>query len=279
MVRQFRVARPMTLPGCAQPRRLDVSGRQAMPIALITLDGDGTLWDFETAMRHALEHAAHLMAGWGLQIDGHAPSLDDLLADRVAVGREHCGEGLTMERLRWLAFARSMARAGHPDRSERIAVLYQRFMEIRHDGVRLFDDTLAALTDLRRQRMLAVITNGNTDLGRLGLDGMFDLVLSAQTCQIWKPDPRIFQLAASTLDIQPAHAIHVGDDQREDIAGAQAAGMRAVWINRRAATREAWCEPDGEIRDLSALPAILDRLEQADPAPRVAGGKGLTPRG
>ena len=184
-----------------------------------------------------------------------------------------------MERLRWLAFARSMARAGYPDRSDRIAVLYQRFMELRHDEVRLFDDTLAALADLRRQRLLAVITNGNTDLGRLGLEGMFDLVLSAQSCQLWKPDPQIFRLAASTLDVPPAHAVHVGDAQREDIAGARAAGMRAVWVNRRAATRETWCEPDGEIRELSELPSLLDRLEQAELAPRVTDGNGLPPRG
>jgi putative hydrolase of the HAD superfamily len=249
-----------------------------VPITLITFDGDGTLWDFETAMRYALDHSAQVMTSWGLRIDGHAPTLDDLLADRDAVGRAHRGEGLSMERLRWLAFARSLARAGHPERTDHIDALSHRFMELRHDGVRLFDDTLAALADLRRRQKLAVLTNGNTDLGRLGLDGMFDLVLSAQGCQLWKPDPRIFSLAASTLDVPPAHVVHVGDDQREDIAGACAAGMRAVWINRRTVAREAWCEPDGEIRDLSELPSGLDHLAQADPAQRVTGSSLLRPR-
>jgi putative hydrolase of the HAD superfamily len=248
-----------------------------MPIALITLDGDGTLWDFETAMRHALAHVAQMMTSWGLQIDGHEPSLDDLLADRDAVGREHRHEGLTMERLRWLAFARSMARAGLPDRGDRIDALYRQFMELRHDGVRLFDDALAALEDLRRCCKLALITNGNTDPGRLGLDGIFDLVLSAQACKLWKPDPQLFRLAASSLGVQPAHVVHVGDHQRADIAGARSAGMRAVWVNRRAAPREAWCEPNAEIHDLSELSSVLDCLEQDDPAQRVTCGAGLLP--
>jgi putative hydrolase of the HAD superfamily len=85
-------------------------------------------------------------------------------------------------------------------------------------------------------------------------------------------------LAASKLDVPPAHVVHVGDDQREDIAGARAAGMRAVWVNRRAAPSEAWCEPDAEIRDLSELPAVLDHLEQAGPAQRVTRDNGLLPR-
>jgi putative hydrolase of the HAD superfamily len=248
-----------------------------MPIRLVTFDGDGTLWDFETAMHHALAHAAQVMTSWGLQIDGHAPTLDDLLADREAVGREHRGEGLTMERLRWLAFARSLARAGLSGRRDRITVLYQQFMELRHDGVRLFADVPAALEELRRRRKLAVITNGNTDLERVDLGGMFDLVLTAQACQIWKPDPQIFRLAASTLDVPPAQVVHVGDNQRTDIAGARSAGMRAVWVNRRGAARAAWCEPDAEIHDLSELPASLDHLEQADPTQRLKGGAGLLP--
>ncbi len=249
-----------------------------MPIALITFDGDGTLWDFESAMRHGLEHAAQMMTSWGLQIDGHAPSLDDLLTDRIAVGREHHGAGLTMERLRWLAFTRSLARAGSPDRSDLVAMLYDQFMAIRHERVCLFDDTLAALAGLRGRYRLALITNGNTDLDRLGLDGVFDLVLHAQTCQVWKPDPQIFLLAARTLDIQPVHVVHVGDAQREDVAGAQAAGMRAVWLNRHAAPQDAWCEPDGEIHHLSELPALLAHLEPANPSWRVTEGNGLQPQ-
>jgi FMN hydrolase / 5-amino-6-(5-phospho-D-ribitylamino)uracil phosphatase len=259
--------------GPAKSRRLD------QPITLITLDGDGTLWDFETAMRQALEQTAQVMALWGLHIDGHNPSLTDLLADREAVGREHGGEGLTMERLRWLAFERSMARAGLPDRSDRIDALYQRFMELRHDRVRLFDDALAALETLRKRRKLALITNGNTDVNRLGLAGMFDAVISAQACQFWKPDPRIFRLATSTLGVEPMHVVHVGDQQREDIEGARTAGMRAVWINRRSAPREAWCAPDAEIRDLSELPSVLDHLEQAGPTKCVNGANCRLPRG
>lgn len=236
-----------------------------MQIKLITLDGDGTLWDFESAMLHALQHAAKLMRSWRLHIDGHDPSVEDLLGDREVVGQEHHGEGLTMERLRWLAFERSLARAGVPNRTDLTLSLYQLFMHHRHDGVRLYDDTLPSLENLRGSRKIALVTNGNTDLRRLGLDGMFDVVISAQTCHFWKPDPRIYWSAITELELQPIEAVHAGDQQRDDIQGARAAGLRTVWVNRRSAPKEAWCEPDAEIRSLLELPLVLDHLEQAGP--------------
>jgi FMN hydrolase / 5-amino-6-(5-phospho-D-ribitylamino)uracil phosphatase len=250
-----------------------------MPTELITLDGDGTLWDFETAMHHALDDVAQQMKSWNLLIDGHHPTMQDLLADRAAVGRERSGKGLTLERLRWLAFERSLTRAGLPVRADRIDALYHRFMDLRHEGVRLFDDALSALEDLRKRRKLALITNGNTDLARLGLEKMFDVVISAQTCQFWKPDPRIFWLATTELGVQPAHVVHAGDHQQHDVQGAQAAGIRAVWVNRRSAPREVWCEPDAEIRDLSELASVLNQLEAAAQARSVRGAKRLSPRG
>jgi HAD superfamily hydrolase (TIGR01549 family) len=43
-----------------------------------------------------------------------------------------------------------------------------------------------------------------------------------------KPDPRVFRSVLDELGVVPQEAAHVGDMQRTDIAGAQAAGMLAV---------------------------------------------------
>jgi 2-haloalkanoic acid dehalogenase type II len=231
-------------------------------LKLIAFDGDGTLWDFESAMLEALDHAAQQMTQWTLHINGHQPSRDDLLADREAIEREHAGVGLTMERLRWLAFARSLARAGVRERPDLTDSLYHAFMALRHAGVRLYDDTLSALEALRNHYSLALITNGNTDLCRLGLDGMFAVVTVAQDCQLWKPDSRIFHLPLQELRLPPHQAVHVGDHQRDDVHGASAAGMKTVWINRRSARKAAWCAPDVEIRSLAELPWVLAQLER-----------------
>jgi putative hydrolase of the HAD superfamily len=46
------------------------------------------------------------------------------------------------------------------------------------------------------------------------------------------PDPAIFAVALSTLDVLPADALHVGDRHDEDVVGAQAAGVHALLIDR-----------------------------------------------
>ena len=43
-----------------------------------------------------------------------------------------------------------------------------------------------------------------------------------------KPHPRIFERALEAAGAEPAHAVHIGDIERTDIAGAKAMGMRAI---------------------------------------------------
>ncbi|MGE3499438.1 MAG: HAD-IA family hydrolase [Candidatus Binatia bacterium] len=54
-----------------------------------------------------------------------------------------------------------------------------------------------------------------------------DVVLPADAGAA-KPDSRIFALALSRLGVRAEETVYVGDDAREDVAAAQAAGMRAV---------------------------------------------------
>lgn len=46
-----------------------------------------------------------------------------------------------------------------------------------------------------------------------------------------KPDPACWALALDTLRCEPGSAVHIGDDWRCDIVGAQSSGMRAIWVN------------------------------------------------
>jgi len=68
--------------------------------------------------------------------------------------------------------------------------------------------------------------------------------------------------------------VMVGDSLTNDVAGAQAAGLRAVWLNPSQARREAGAAaPDAEIRRLADLPEALVKLSGAAPVapPRRTG--------
>ena len=58
--------------------------------------------------------------------------------------------------------------------------------------------------------------------------GHFEYTYFSNEHGISKPDARAFLHALEEIDTRPSEAAHVGDIQRTDIAGAQAAGMSAV---------------------------------------------------
>lgn len=58
--------------------------------------------------------------------------------------------------------------------------------------------------------------------------GYFEYAYFSNERGISKPDVRVFTHVLEELDVRPTAAAHIGDIQRTDIAGAQAAGMWAV---------------------------------------------------
>lgn len=140
----------------------------------------------------------------------------------------------------------------------------QTHLQLGRETYRLYDDARALLSSLQRARMpLALITNGASDTQRdklrsLGIEDRFDAVVISGDVGIAKPDPSLFELALDKLAVRREHAWHVGDNLATDVAGAQAAGLTAVWLNRRGLSRSAGDpEPDFEIRSLSDLLALL----------------------
>ena len=93
-------------------------------------------------------------------------------------------------------------------------------------------DTLAALRASGLK--LAIVTNGpvgwqSRKIRTLGLADYFDELLISEAEGVAKPDPRIFARALERLRVAPHEAMFVGDHPEVDIAGAQDAGLIAVW--------------------------------------------------
>ena len=65
-------------------------------------------------------------------------------------------------------------------------------------------------------------------LERHGLLSFFEYTYFSNEHGMSKPDPRVFKHVLAELGVSAGEAAHVGDIQRTDIAGAQAAGMAAV---------------------------------------------------
>jgi len=134
----------------------------------------------------------------------------------------------------------------------------------KRETIRLFDDVQELFTLLlRTRRSLALITNGASDTQRdalrvLGIEQQFGAVVISGEVGIAKPDASVFGIAIDKLGVKPENVWHVGDSLGTDVAGAKAASLTAVWLNRRRLPwKEGYPKPDYEIRSLTELAGLL----------------------
>lgn len=138
---------------------------------------------------------------------------------------------------------------------------------------RLYPDTLATLQVLRARGLeLGIISNFDSRLFNvlrgLGLEGQVDTVTISTLARSAKPAPGIFRRALEQHALDPEEAVHVGDSLKEDVLGAQQAGLLSVWLDRSegaASPQPAGTpQPAHRLSALAELPALLDRLGVGD---------------
>jgi len=89
------------------------------------------------------------------------------------------------------------------------------------------------------------------------LEPLLDAVLSVEEVGVYKPHPKVYQLAVDRLAI-PASAICYQSSNAWDAYAASAFGMQVVWCNRYAQRRERLPgSPDREVFSLEQLPALV----------------------
>lgn len=87
------------------------------------------------------------------------------------------------------------------------------------------------------------------------LQGLISATVSSSEHGLMKPHPSIFSAALRLVDVEPADAVMVGDNVRQDVEGALRFGMRAVLVHRSESPAPACAAP--VIRSLRELPTIL----------------------
>ena len=159
----------------------------------------------------------------------------------------------------------------HPREDEVLAVLdgYARAV----DGwAVVLPDAVETLQDLRRRGYrLGLLSNTwwaadwhNAELATHGLAALLDEVVYTSDLPHSKPHPTVFLEVARRLDAEPSACVMVGDRLVDDVDGALAVGMRAVW--RR--TETPWPRPE-HVRPTAAL----DDLRELAPLLQSWGGR------
>jgi len=136
------------------------------------------------------------------------------------------------------------------------------------------DGARVALERLRGQGLtLAVVSNtmrtpGTTLrklLERFGLLASFAHATFSDEVGVRKPDAEIFALTLRALRVEPAAAVHVGDDPILDVLGARRAGLRTIQVTGASLEALGADRPDAVIRSLAGLPEAIARLVERAP--------------
>jgi putative hydrolase of the HAD superfamily len=226
-----------------------------MPLRCVTFDLDDTLWECGSLL-NAAEEAFY---EW---IACHYPRISErydrqeLVAHRRGYFQRHpeMEHDFTYLRRRWL---RHLAESfGYGTQLEEHG--FRVFWEHRN-AVTLFEEVHAALDGMRERYAVGAITNGNADVHHIGIGHYFDFVITAADAGAAKPKAEIFLAALAAAGVEACHAVHVGDDPKRDVHGANAVGMRTVWVNVNATPWPGGAPPDAEIRTLGELQPVLER--------------------
>jgi len=154
-----------------------------------------------------------------------------------------------------LDFALERLRIDAPGLRERLMALYL--------TLAAFPEVPEVLSRLKQSGLrTAILSNGSPHMlasavGGAKLTGLIDAILSVEEVGVYKPHPRVYQLAVDRLGV-PAGSIAFQSSNAWDAHAASAFGMRVVWCNRYRQPRERLPgAPDFEIATLAELPALV----------------------
>jgi len=223
--------------------------------AVVSFDLDETLWEFMPMMDGALRRTIERLEERIPSVRG-ALTVDVLHAYRAALD----GEAGTYEELRLESFRRALADRGVIEEGLPRWMI-DVWMAERVFTVELHADVEPEMDRLARAgHVLGAITNGNFPVEKLDVARRFAFVVHAERVGELKPAAAPFLHAAELAGGAPERWVHVGDDLDTDVAGAQACGMKAVWINRTGRELPEGYAPDAELPSLEGLAELVARL-------------------
>ena len=211
------------------------------PLRAVLLDALGTVVEIEPPW-------VHLAATLGL--DAHDPGLVAAVRAEMGFYKEHSHEGRdagSLAALRERCAEILTSRLGRPVDVETM---------MRAIRFRAYPDAAPALAALRVPGLrLVCVSNWDCSLPevleRCGLGKLFDGVITSAEAGSGKPDPAIFAAALELAGCSAGAALHVGDTEAEDVAGARAAGIATLLLDRGGG---------GQIASLAELVARVDTM-------------------
>ena len=213
-----------------------------MSLEVVLFDLDGTVIDTGPLIAESFRHAVRTVLG---------KTIDD--EEMLA----YVGGWSLREQMCRLA----------PERSQDLVEAYRAYNEPRHAGLEYCSGMHELLLKLRVEGLrLGLATAKRRSTVEIAfrylpeLEGLFDVIVTAEDTEHHKPNPEPLLLALHKLGAGPAEAAYVGDSPF-DIEAAKAAGLRAIavtWGGIHGEERLRAAAPDAIVSTPAELKAALE---------------------
>jgi putative hydrolase of the HAD superfamily len=208
-----------------------------MPPQVVFFDAAGTLIHLREPVGEAYGRIA---AGFGVQVEPAAITPAFRQAWKALPAPVHEGPPDDDDRGWWQALVgRTFATAvGRPLAAEVLGPLFDALYRHYADpgAWDLFDDVQPALEHFGRRCRLLVLSNFDRRLRAIlaghGIAHHFEAMIISSEVGASKPHPRIFQAALARAGARAEDCLHIGDDEKADVGGAEGQGMRAHLVRR-----------------------------------------------
>lgn len=222
-------------------------------IRAITLDLDNTLWDVFPAIERAEVNAFELLRQSYPRVT-EQNSFQDIrnLREQLFEAMPEVRHDFT--ELRRQVYVHLLRKSGYGvDGAE---YLLNQFLHDRNQ-LTLYPDSLPALKRLRDRYPLVSLSDGNSDLVKVGIRDFFIGCVYAADVGFLKPHPAGFLRACEIAETRPEETLHIGDHPEADVEGARNVGMRTMWVRRNNEKWEKEIEPDYSISSMTEAVEIL----------------------
>lgn len=227
-----------------------------MKYEVILFDADETLFDFEKSESDALKNT---MSDFGINYieDYHLKVYKEV---NKIIWKE-LEEGLiTQKELKTERFKRYADALKISFDENQFAKKYMKYLSL---ASFLYEDSQALIEALYTNYKLVIITNGLKDvqdnrIRRSIIGKYFDAVIISEEVELSKPDPKIFELALSSIShTDKRNVLMVGDSLTSDIQGGINYGIATCWFNEKKAENRTNIKPDYQISSIMELLTLL----------------------
>lgn len=219
-------------------------------------DLDHTLWDFETNSKETLaelfeEHRLHQF-----ELFDFAGFMDVYTRVNRGLWDQYNRGEVSKETLRERRFRETFEKLGlenqhHPEDFS------DHYITRCTEKPAVFPHAHQVLGALKEKYSMSIITNGFPEsqqrkMMASNLHGYFDHLVISEEVGFAKPHSGIFEIALTRAQVAKHEVVMIGDNLHADIAGAQNAGINAIWFNPHKEEK-----PDARIREIHVLNELL----------------------